>query len=193
MAAAPRAARPAAVGAGVLNGSGALVLASSTVTFSNTTSPGGGVFLVDPSSSGSFAVLGGTFAILQALDSTTEPAGTTVSVANWLAFAAAPTWTVTLTEVLPGVFSAASCAAPAAAGQVCTPAGSPMSFTNLGASSSQVTFAIQGTAVNVVGFGVLTPVTAVFTAQFPDRSYQNVLSALGGGGSVSSTYSVTFQ
>jgi len=171
---------------GILNGTGSLVLSPSGITFVNA---GTGTFKVDITSTGSFAPLALTTASIQSIGQAVV-AGTPTSVPNFITFAAQPTASVTLTLLLPGAFTSAACAAAPAVAQTCTPTGSPFSFTNVTATSSTVSFAIAGTASNA---GAPSSITAVFTAQLSDRSYQSVLASLAAAGSLATTYSATLR
>ena len=176
---------------GTLNGTGSFVLTNGVVTFTNAGPIGGGIFVVDPSSTGFWATLAGTTATIQPYSAAIEPPGVPVNVPNWMTFNGAPTVSVTLNLVLSGVYTAALCGAAPAAGQSCTPPGTPFNFTNVTATSSTVSFAIQGTVVNSAEPGQTSTISGVFTAQFPASNYQTVLATIGGGGSVPATYSVT--
>ncbi len=175
---------------GSLNGDGSLTLAGSTMTFTNSGPAGGGAFVVDATSGGFFSPLVGTFATLQPLTAAAEPAGTTVSVPNWLVFSAAPTVSFTVTKLLSGILSSASCGAAPAAGQACTPAGSPLNLFNQTATSSTLSFVLEGTLVDSSS-GQTAAVNAVFTAQIP-TNFQTLLTTLAGSGTVKTTYSAGF-
>ena len=176
---------------GTLNGTGSFVLTNGVVTFTNAGPVGGGIFVVDPSSTGFWATLVGTTAIIQPINSGIEPPGAPVNVPNWMTFNGAPTVSVTLNLVLSGIYTAALCGAAPAAGQSCTPPGTPFNFTNVTATSSTVSFAIQGTVVNSAEPGQTSAFTGLFTAQFA-LNYQALLATLGGGGAVPTTYSAGF-
>jgi hypothetical protein len=182
----------AAVLAGNLNGTGSLGLTNGVVTFTNAGPVGGGVFVIDPSSTGSFTPLAGTTATIQPLSVAGEPPGMAVNVPNFITFAPLPTVSVTLTLVRSGLYNAASCAAAPAAGQSCTPMGTWFNFTNLTATSSILSFAIEGTVVDLTSPGQTSALTGLFTAQFATASYQSVLAAIAGGGAIPTTYSASF-
>ena len=144
--------------------------------------------------SGAFAALAGTSAIAKDLNSALQPTGVPFLLEDFLVFAAAPTLSLDLTYIEPGQFSSTLCGAAPAAGQTCTPfAGSPFNFVNLpsGSSiSSILSFVVSGPATDGVSDG---PFTAVYTAQFVGLSYQSVLATLSGGGSLTSSYSASFE
>jgi PEP-CTERM motif-containing protein len=181
----------AAIISGDLSGSGSLVLTNGVVTFTNSGPVGGGIFVVDPSSTGFWASLAVTTATLQPLSAAIEPPGVPVNIPNWITFSAAPTVSGTLNLVLSGIYSAAACGAAPAAGQSCTPPGTPFNFTNLTATSSIGSFGLQGTIVDTASPGQTSGFSAGFTFQYP-KSYQNVLAIAGGGGSLPTTYSASF-
>lgn len=99
-----------------------------------------------------------------------------------------------LTFIQPGAFGSGACGAAPAPGQVCTPAGSAASFTNFSTGSdvsSIVSFIVRGNVTaNPDDEGIFT---GVYTAQFAGLSYQEVLAAIEGGGSVAASYSASFE
>jgi hypothetical protein len=145
---------------------------------------GKGLFDIIPPVSGSFVGMSGTVATIQDLNAATVPAGTTVSF-PFITFAAQPTWSITLTQLLPGIHSSASCGMPAAGGQTCTPfAGSPFNLTNNTATSSTVSFTFLGTAVDSATPTLISNVQGIFTSQFSDMNFQQLLAIVSGGGFV---------
>jgi len=143
--------------------------------------------------SGAFVGLAGTSATAKDLNSATQPTGVAFLLADFLIFAAAPTLSLDLTYIEPGQFSSALCSAAPAAGQICTPTGSPFNFVNLPSGSglsSILSFVVSGTASDGVSDG---PFTAVYTAQFVGLSYQSVLATIVGGGSLTTSYSGSFE
>jgi energy-converting hydrogenase Eha subunit E len=150
---------------------------------------GTGNAMVIAPTSGAFIALPGTNAVQKDLNSALQPTGVSLLLADFLTFAAAPTLSLDLTFIEPGVFGSASCAAVPAAGQVCTPTGSPFNFVNL-ASGSSLSFAVSGTASDGVSDG---PFTGIYTAQFVGLSYQSVLATFANGGSVTTSYSGSFE
>lgn len=182
----------AAIISGNVNGTGSLVLTSGVVTFTNAGPIGGGIFVVDPSSTGFWASLANTTATLQPLSAAVEPPGVPLNVPNWIKFNAAPTVSGTLNLVLPGLYTAAACGAAPAAGQSCTPPGTPFNLTNLTATSSFESFGLQGTVVDTSSPGQTSAFSALFTFQYPDRNFQNILATAAGGGALPTTYSASF-
>jgi hypothetical protein len=154
---------------------------------------GTGSFDVGPSASGLFAGLAGTSGTVKDLSFATI--GMPISVPAYFTFAAAPTIVLELTFISAGVFGSAQCGAAPAAGQVCTPPGSPLNFLNLantGGLSAVVSFTVAGTARNGTAESA-TPFTATYTAEFTDLPYQNILSTIASGGSVAGPYAAGIQ
>lgn len=116
----------------------------------------------------------------------------------FLTFAADPNVVFHLQFINPGVFSSAGCtAAPAAAGQTCTPdlppgfGDSPFNMSNTTATSSAVTFQVGGQVENLMT-GELSPFIGTYSTQFVSRNFQQLLATINAGGSVSATYSANF-
>jgi hypothetical protein len=99
-------------------------------------------------------------------------------VEGFLRFEANPDIRFDLQSIEPGIYSAATCSAPAAVGQSCTPDGSGANFINQ-AEGMLVTFAVTGQMVHTSGASL--PWVGQFTAIGPD-SYQNFLGSGGVGG-----------
>jgi PEP-CTERM motif len=176
-----------AVPIGAFSAFGTLQLDSDDVVFLPLIG-GGGDALVSAPTTGSFVGLEGTAATLTDLNLAAPPLGSVL-----LTFAAAPTLSLTLTALPVGPFGSAQCGLAAAAGQTCTPTGSPLSFANFDTGfglSSLVSFAVSGTATDGAG---TAPFTGIFTAQFIGMSYQSVLATLAGGGTVMTSYSASFD
>lgn len=92
--------------------------------------------------------------------------------------------TLDINQIVPGIYSDSACTTlPAAAGQHCTPAGSPFNFTNNSPTSSTASFTFKGVTTDG------DPWTALFTSQFVTESYQDVLAGLASSGSVTASYS----
>jgi len=140
------------------------------------------LFDITSASTGSFAPLIGTSATVHDLDIALEPTGVVVALPHFITFAAQPLWDITLTEVLPGIFSAAPCSASAAVGQTCTPPGSPFNLTNEAGGQVAVSFSYIGRASD--GLGNFTNVSGTFQTTFSNTTYQAILAVLQGGGAV---------
>jgi len=151
---------------------------------------GSGSFSVALPSTGSFAGLVGTSGTIRDLDLTLPPAG--LPIANVLVLAAAPSFGFRLTDIHAGAFPLATCFAPPAVGQTCTPPLSALQLSNVpfGAGlGSVVSFSVDGT---VQDGSDVSSFSAVFTAQFP-IAYQHVLATMASGVPVASSYSAVFQ
>jgi hypothetical protein len=154
---------------------------------------GTGSAMVIAPTSGVFIGLQGTTAVQKDLNSALQPTGVPFLLADFLTFVAAPTLSLDLTFIEPGEFGSANCATAPAAGQICTPTGSPFNFVNLASGSglsSIVSFAVGGTASDGVSDGAFR---GVYTAQFVGLSYQSLLATFGSGGSVTTSYSGSFE
>jgi hypothetical protein len=143
---------------------------------------------------GFFTTLTGTDGKVRDLNAGIAPAGTTVSLTNFLTFNSAPNVSFTLTKLLPGTFGQAGCSAsPAEPGQTCTPfAASPINFINTSRTASTASFAVEGfftdssTGQSFLG-------TGQFSANFLTQNYQQILGILGAGGSVQTPFTGVFS
>jgi len=161
------------------------------------TGTGNSTFLIT-SGNGSFSGLSGTDATIRDLCQGSSPcvtpvtAGSTVSYANFITFSSptASTWSIELTELLPGSFSTAGCAgAPGTgiAGQTCTPplANSPFNLTNEGpagqpATGVDVSFAFTGLIMD--GNPADTdPVSGTFSTTFSGTDLQTLVTDIAAG------------
>jgi len=113
------------------------------------------------------------------------------SIPNFLTISG---FTFSLTNIAPGAYSAADCAAPAAVGQTCSRPGSGMNFSNVpngqGGLNSVSSFSFSG-IVTTPGAQFYS-YTGVFSSQLAGVSYQTLLSALNGG-SVGMSYSLNIN
>lgn len=188
----------AAMITGTVNIGGAVGVGAVDIDFQLPVGPPNGEFSVtNTGNSGSFAGLGGTSGTILDLNALVQPAGQNVLLPGFITFASAPNIRFDLTFVTPGIYSSANCGAPAAAGQTCTPGplpnGSPNPFnlSNLTESSSSVSISVRGNAVDTTT-NETTPFFGVFTTQFPNLSYQDLLSAVQEGGTIDTSYSASF-
>jgi hypothetical protein len=176
---------------GILNTTGSVAVSSSTIDFLPV-GTGTGSFGVDPfTQTGTFTGLAGTSGTIKDLNILAQPVGSPFVLTDWLLFTADPTIRFTLTSLPVGVFTAAGCAGPAAAGQNCTPPGSPFNLTNSSATSSVVSFKTGGTVLNTATAQV-SNFDGTFSTQFTNQNLQQLLATINGGGSVSATYSANF-
>jgi hypothetical protein len=148
---------------------------------------------------GGFAALEGTTGTIQNLTDPiiggTEPVGP-LDVPDFITFAAAPNISITLTYLYPGIDGAAGCvASPAAAGQVCTPDvpdQSPFNLQNTSGSSSTASFDILGFEVDSTT-GDTIPISGIFTTQFADESFQQLLATVADNQTLPATFSAQFS
>lgn len=169
---------------GTLNFTGSLTFSSTNLVFLPLPGPFPADFMIGLGNTGSFGPLTLTTGLIADI-----PSSPGIAQPTFLTFAANPVLTFNLLGVSPGVFGSAECGAPAAASQTCTPAGSIFNFSNTTATSSSVSFTVQGTMQN---FGELTPYTGVFSMQFTDISYQQLLAFLNSGAFATASYSAIF-
>jgi hypothetical protein len=104
-------------------------------------------------------------------------------------------YTFDLLNVVPGSFGSAQCAVAPAAGQNCSPPGTPFNFSNVangnGGLNTSASFSIGGK--------VTTPTaqtynfTGIFTSQFSNTSYQALSGAIDAGQVVPVSYSLNIQ
>jgi len=114
------------------------------------------------------------------------------SVPNFIQIAG---YTFSLSNVAAGSFSPAGCAIPvAAAGQTCSPPGTPFNLANLdngaGGLNTSAAFNVGGTVTHGTASN---PYTGIFTAQFANTSYQDLSAQIDAGGTIPVSYSLTIQ
>lgn len=136
------------------------------------------------------------------LNSASEPTGATISDPGFILFPSDATWSVTLTQVSPGVDPvSASCQTDAlVSGQTCTPFGTPFNEQNLGACTSSVncsaviSFGFTGTATNG---SQTSEALGTFSTTFSQTDYQAIDFAISQGDDVvtsdSGTVNFTFS
>lgn len=158
---------------------------------------GAGLFNILSGSAGSFAPLAGTQASIRDLNRAVTPVGMSVSDENFVTFSSplAAGWSITLTELLPGIDSFADCTNPTPApGQTCTPnipGGSPFNLQNTTSSSSTLSFTFIGIAHDVAEPGVNSNVLGLFSSTFSNDNLQQIVGALGTGGTLVTSNSGT--
>jgi len=169
---------------GVLNVTGTVNLTATTIAFGT-----GNQFSINsPASSqqGGFAALAGTTGTIMDI---TSPPGF-LNVPDFMTFSAAPNITIALTLLDPGIDGTAGCSAsPAVGGQVCTPLQSALDFQNTSASTGTATFDISGLEVDSSTANTMA-ISGVFTIPL-NESFQQVLAAIGTGGTVTSSFSAS--
>jgi hypothetical protein len=176
---------------GILNTTGSISVSSTAIDFLPT-GTGVGNFGVDPfTQTGSFSTVAGTSGTIKDLNLVAEPVGVPFTLTDWMVFSSNPNITFTLNLIPGGVFTPAGCTGPAAAGQNCTPPGSPFNLTNTSSTSSVASFKTDGTVTNRATSEV-SSFDGTFSTQFTNQSLQQLLATVNGGGSVSATYSANF-
>lgn len=103
-------------------------------------------------------------------------------------------YTFSLTNVVPGSFSSALCSATAAAGQTCSPPGTPFNLSNLpsgqGGLNSSLGFSVNGIVTDPSSHTY--DYSATFTSEFI-QTYQQVYNAMESGAPLPASYSVNLQ
>ncbi|MFZ1907343.1 MAG: PEP-CTERM sorting domain-containing protein [Steroidobacteraceae bacterium] len=164
--------------AGTLNiGQPSISISNSAIDFAPTS------VNIGSASTGAFVPLSGTTATFKDL---TIGSG---SVPNFLTIPSLPDAQFTLTTIEPGILGSAGCAAvPPAAGQTCSPSGSPYNWINT-PSGAVMWFSTEGTALDTTTLEH-TPFDGDFVTEFSGQSYQSLLETLGSGASIDASYSV---
>jgi hypothetical protein len=192
---------------GQLNISGDVVVTLSAIDFAPPVGGGTGQFVIGTTSTGDFSFPFMTQGTAKDLSSAAQPVGTPFLLTSFLTLPnPANNIAFDLNFITPGSFSSAACGAPAAADQQCTPTLppglglSPFELTNTAVFNpatgntelhSSVVFNMAGQVRNVTT-GELSNFTGTYSAQFL-TPFQTVLAELAANGSVSNTYSGTFN
>lgn len=140
------------------------------------------------SQDGDFEALALTPGKIKDLDQGAQPIGVPILVTEFLTFGADSDIVFDLTFINPGSFGVGDCFTIAAAGQTCTPPGSPFNLSNQTANQSVASFSVRGN-VRRVSTGELSDFVMTFTTQFSDQSYQQLLSTITTGGTVEASFS----
>jgi hypothetical protein len=176
---------------GILNTTGSVAVTTDMIDFLPT-GGGTGDFGVDPfTQTGSFIPLAGTTGTIKDLSLVDQPVGTPFTLTDWMVFTASPNISFTLQSIPVGVFGLADCVAAPAAGQSCTPPGSPFNLSNTSATSSVVSFTTGGLVLNTLT-GEVSTFDGTFSTQFTNQNLQQLLATINGGGAVQATYSANF-
>lgn len=168
--------------------SGTLTLTDTGISWTSNESPfTADTAIIGPGASGLYAGLDGTDVTIETVPSS-DPVGSLFSDQLFLSFNAAPGLSsLDLNFISPGIFGSGGCASsPPAAGQLCSPTGSPYNYLNTSASTSSALFTLNGETAD--GSGTWQ---GSFSTQFGE-SYQALLATIAADGSVSNTYSATF-
>jgi len=150
----------------------------------------GGVFGVTTADSqeGDFVPLAFTSGDIKDLNQAVHPVGVPFLLSDFITFDADPDIRFDLRLINPGTSGAAGCFVGPAAGQQCTPPGSPFNLSNVTAGSSTASFQLSGD-IRRVSTGELTPYNMIFTTQFIDQNYQQLLNTITTGGAVRASFS----
>ena len=160
---------------------GALEVGSGGITLSQT-----GITFSTQQPSGVLAGLGGT------LVNTADLNFAAPVTPNFVTFFANPLLRFNATGIAAGAFPAVTCVMPAAIGQTCSPTG-PLSGLNFMNTSTGTTASLTVQGEFTEGARPGLPTTGVYTFEFAGMTYQEVLTALTGGGTLASTYSAEFD
>lgn len=162
---------------------------------------------------GSFEPYEGRAGFILGINNLAQPLNTPFNLANWITFESDGGFTSDIAldlQFIPlGVSGQGQCAAPEAAGQICTPVipalvgpNNPLGLSafnlqNTGNGSS-ASFGVSGIATRL-STGEQSQFNGIFVAQFSntpgqfDASYQDVLAELSTGGSVTNTFAASFN
>ena len=170
---------------------GSFTATSNTISWTNGVVADQATIISNADLTGSFVGLGTTLVTIENLNNATEPVGGAGFAAqdfiNFLSPLAASFPELSINYIAPGLGGSSGCSASPAAGQTCTPGGSPFTFQNgsLGGTSS-LSFTFSG----VTSDGK-SSWTSVFTSQF-NVPFQSVLAALATNGSFTDNYSTKY-
>jgi hypothetical protein len=140
------------------------------------------------SGTGDFASMSLTQGTIHDLNQASQPVGQPFNLDNFIVAAIHPTWDFALQFIDPGSGTAAGCTA--SVGDVCTPAGSPFTITNLVGGGSSVALSLSGIVTD--GVGPATNFVGTFTTQFANMNAAQVLGLLATQGYVQSSHSAEF-
>jgi len=177
---------------GVLNFTGAAEISFGSIAFE-----GNSFDINSPAATqqGGFTALAGTTGTIQNITNPPDATGP-LDVADFITFGAAPDISITLTFLNPGIDGAAGCSdSHAAAGQICSPnipAPSPFNLQNTSSTSSTASFVVRGIEVDS-STGDTVPITGVFTTQFSNENYQELLATVASGGTITTSFSAEFS
>ena len=155
-------------------------------------------------SSGDFNQFGNDTAVVTNLSLASQPINVPFTLDNWITFnVPSPNVSITLNEILPGVYGQSQCLAGPAAGQTCTPIiptlispANPSGLSPFNLSNTQngsfASFSVLGTAVNTVT-GEKSQLIGIFSQEFAGKSYQSLLAKVASPPfTITSPYSANF-
>ena len=106
---------------------------------------------------------------------------------DFLTLAALPQAEFTLNALDTGVFGDSGCTLAPAVGQICSPAGSPLSFVNT-PDGTLVFYSLEGTAIDSNTL-LQTAFDGTVASEFAGESYQSLLGTLATDGTLNASYS----
>jgi hypothetical protein len=172
---------------GTFDMSGIISVTSSTISWTSDLSPFAPQTFTLTAGTGSFSAEDGQNGVAD-LNIATEPVGTSFAAIPFITFDVAPLPALELNFINAGIDGSAGCSAsPAHGGQTCTPpnpGGSPFNFQNLSATQSTASFIFSGVTADG-----LSDWSAIFTSQFNNMSFQQVLATLAANNTVTNSYS----
>jgi hypothetical protein len=194
---------------GTLNIAGTAVVSAFEIDFIPPVATGTGDIVILPGgNTGDFSVfnVGFTPGTLVDRDSS-QTAGTALNVPDWMTI---PGFSFTLEFIRPGSFSSAACFDPPANEQNCTPPPndpdgpgplpavlSPYNLTNAidatGNVSAKASFFVIGTVTNLLNPNDIGTFEGEFTTTLLNVSYQDLLTTVIAGGTVTAPFSARFE
>ncbi len=148
----------------------------------------------------------GSFAVLNTMNTAAPATGTikdltgppltgSIIVPSFISgFSLGSNIVLNLSFINAGTNGSAGCGAAPAAGDICTPPGSPFNLSDVasgGTLATAINLGVSGTAVNTLT-GEVSDFTGLLTTQIPGITYQQILSTLAAGGSIETSYSGSF-
>lgn len=148
-----------------------------------------GLVSFSPVGTGNFVGLNNTQGTLADLNAGPQPVGIPFVLNNFLTASAQPGWNFQLNFLNPGFGNPAGCTD--LPGAVCTPGGSLFTITNDAVGrGSTVQFSMRGLVFDA---GTASPFLADFSTQFTSLTAAGFLAVVQAGGSVSSSYSSSWE
>jgi hypothetical protein len=178
-----------AIGVGQANIDGSVTVTATTISFFNNSGVTPNIFNVDTGS--------GSFAGLTTPDSIMNLSGGPVtgntSVMDFASFTATPGLIFfDLSHIDPGTGTLAACSSNTV-GNVCTPAGSPFTLSQVTPTTVAFTLSLEGWFYTGVSSTGETLGQGLFTGQQVPGTITGILATLSSVGSISNSYSATFS